>query len=226
MLIFNTSMLDLGMFGYILFNYMKQKKHSLLAIFFITLLFFGGFSLVYAQSEQIVETIVGDPQGSDGGDDRLGSGEFKLPFKCGTTYQGHTYGPSSSRPDGHTDYAVDFNRTSGEDRGDPVLASANGKVIGYTDWNGEIYIVHKGDYRTLYAHMRKISVKVNDTVRVGQKIGEISDIGRATGPHLHVGHKLHNYDTNVKVKYDGEGYDASLKPSRDYYGSNIKARCS
>lgn len=38
---------------------------------------------------------------------------------------------------------------------------------------------------TRYAHCNKIVVKEGATIKQGQKIAEVGETGRATGPHLH-----------------------------------------
>ena len=83
--------------------------------------------------------------------------------------------------------------------GDPVRATANGKVVS-AGWNGGygkmVEIDHGNDITTRYGHLSDIEVKVGQTVRVGQTIGRIGSTGRSTGPHLH-------YETRI----DGDAVD-------------------
>lgn len=38
---------------------------------------------------------------------------------------------------------------------------------------------------TRYAHCSKITVKQGSKIKQGQKIAEVGETGKATGPHLH-----------------------------------------
>jgi len=72
--------------------------------------------------------------------------------------------------------------------GDPVRATALGIVVFAGDRGGYgncIIIKHKGDFSTLFGHLSQINVKVGQTVKIGEVIGEIGSTGRSTGPHLH-----------------------------------------
>ena len=83
--------------------------------------------------------------------------------------------------------------------GDPVRATANGRVVS-AGWNGGygkmVEIDHGNDITTRYGHLSDIEVKAGQTVRVGQTIGRVGSTGRSTGPHLH-------YETRV----DGDAVD-------------------
>jgi murein DD-endopeptidase MepM/ murein hydrolase activator NlpD len=74
------------------------------------------------------------------------------------------------------------------DTGDPVRATANGRVT-IASWQGGygkmVEIDHGNGLSTRYGHMSVIDVKVGDQLRIGQAIGKIGSTGRSTGPHLH-----------------------------------------
>lgn len=74
--------------------------------------------------------------------------------------------------------------------GTPVLAATGGVVVVRTDqgWAGRWLVeVSTGPHEvtTWYAHMRALSVRAGQTVTAGQRIGEVGDLGNATGCHLH-----------------------------------------
>ncbi len=74
------------------------------------------------------------------------------------------------------------------DVGDDVVATADGTVelAGWVKGYGKrVVIRHKTGYKTLYAHLSKITVKKGQKVSWGETIGEIGSTGRSTGPHLH-----------------------------------------
>ena len=70
-----------------------------------------------------------------------------------------------------------------------TVAAADGGKVTFASSNGSygnlIIIDHENGYQTYYAHLNKFSVKKGDRVYKGQKIGEMGNTGRSTGPHLH-----------------------------------------
>lgn len=71
-----------------------------------------------------------------------------------------------------------------------ILAADSGKVVvaGWVDGYGygnRIVIDHGNGYRTLYAHLSSIGVRVGQTVSRGNVIGRMGSTGRSTGTHLH-----------------------------------------
>jgi murein DD-endopeptidase MepM/ murein hydrolase activator NlpD len=101
--------------------------------------------------------------------------------------------PFLGRPAMHT--GLDFRASTG----DPVRATANGKVAssGWTGGYGRmVEIDHGNGLSTRYGHLSEINVKVGDAVKIGQVIGAVGSTGRSTGPHLH-------YETRI----DGEAVD-------------------
>ncbi len=101
--------------------------------------------------------------------------------------------PFLGRPAMHT--GLDFRAATG----DPVRATANGKVVS-SGWSGGygrmVEVDHGNGLSTRYGHLSEINVKVGDAVRIGQVIGTVGSTGRSTGPHLH-------YETRI----DGEAVD-------------------
>jgi murein DD-endopeptidase MepM/ murein hydrolase activator NlpD len=72
--------------------------------------------------------------------------------------------------------------------GTNVKTTMDGKVT-YAGWNNEGYgnlvIVENGGYKTYYAHLSSIPVKVGQMVDEGDVIGLSGNTGNSTGPHLH-----------------------------------------
>lgn len=89
---------------------------------------------------------------------------------------------------------MDFTAKTGTD----IYATGNGTVI-HVDWKqgyGKCVIVDHGfGYQTLYAHMDEYNVRQGQKVLRGEKIGEVGNTGKSTGPHLH-------YEVHVKGKPD------------------------
>lgn len=73
--------------------------------------------------------------------------------------------------------------------GTPILAVDTGVVIysdnGIRGYGNMIVLAHGDDLFTVYAHNKKNKVKKGERVDRGQKIAEIGNTGRSTGPHLH-----------------------------------------
>jgi murein DD-endopeptidase MepM/ murein hydrolase activator NlpD len=101
--------------------------------------------------------------------------------------------PFLGRPAMHT--GLDFRAQMG----DPVRATANGKVAS-SGWAGGygrmVEVDHGNGLSTRYGHLSEINVKVGDIIKIGQVIGAVGSTGRSTGPHLH-------YETRI----DGEAVD-------------------
>ncbi len=72
--------------------------------------------------------------------------------------------------------------------GTPIYSTADGVVVsaGWASGYGRlIKIQHEFGIETRYAHLNKISVKVGQRVSRGERIGDMGNSGRSTGPHLH-----------------------------------------
>jgi len=72
--------------------------------------------------------------------------------------------------------------------GDPVYAAADGKVVesGRDRTQGNYIVIDHGrGIKTRYLHLNKRHVSAGDKVQKGQRIGDLGNTGRSTGPHLH-----------------------------------------
>ena len=87
------------------------------------------------------------------------------------------------------------------ERGDTVIAPANGTVI-KAEWTGGygnmIEIDHGNGLTTRYGHLSKIEIQVGDPVQRGQLIGLVGSTGRSTGPHLHYELRLNDKSINPR----------------------------
>ena len=75
----------------------------------------------------------------------------------------------------------------GGEVGTEIIAAMEGtveEVSSYGDYGNHLKITN-GEVSTLYAHCSKILVKQGDYISQGQKIAEVGNTGRTTGPHLH-----------------------------------------
>lgn len=62
-----------------------------------------------------------------------------------------------------------------------VVFVGNGRVLGK-----HIIIRHNDGRESVYGHLRKTTVILNDKVKTSTKIGEVGSTGRSTGYHLHL----------------------------------------
>lgn len=72
--------------------------------------------------------------------------------------------------------------------GDPVIATADGKVVTVAydiSLGNYIILEHKHGFLTRYAHLSAFRVQKGAVVKQGQVIGYIGNTGLSTGPHLH-----------------------------------------
>lgn len=94
----------------------------------------------------------------------------------------------SQRIDNGVPMAPHFGVDMAAPAGTPIRAPADGTVSLSADHylNGGFTLIDHGQgVSTSYLHQSKRLVKDGDVVKRGQKIGEIGQTGRATGPHLH-----------------------------------------
>lgn len=101
-------------------------------------------------------------------------------------------------------YGMDFTAR----RGTPVYASGNGVVVradgGSTGYGQHIRIDHGFGYVSLYAHLFKYNVRINQKVKRGDLIGFVGSSGRSEAPHLH---------------YEIFKDDIRINPINFYYGN-------
>lgn len=95
-------------------------------------------------------------------------------------------------------------------------AAHGGKVIGsgiYSDGGIGVEIWHPVlCFKTIYYHLKDTTVKIGDTIIVGQKIGHCDNTGKyTTGNHLHFGMKLTDKDSNTLNK--DNGYGGAIDPT-------------
>jgi murein DD-endopeptidase MepM/ murein hydrolase activator NlpD len=91
------------------------------------------------------------------------------------------FGPRGNRFHTGVDFPTHF--------GARVAAARAGRVY-RAGWNpggyGYLVVVGHGHWtRTYYAHLSRVSVRVGQRVRLGQRVGAAGATGNATGPHLH-----------------------------------------
>lgn len=90
--------------------------------------------------------------------------------------------PITGRSALHT--GLDFPATPGT----AIFAAAGGVVVTQefqSEYGNMIEIDHGNDLISRYAHTSKVGVKKGDLIKRGQKIAEVGNTGRSTGPHLH-----------------------------------------
>lgn len=151
-----------------------------------------------ADSSKVEEEVDEGAEKSDGEGDSSNSyeptGHFIWPVEGGQVVS--EYGPRGGR----FHYGLDI----GADKGTPILASDNGKVI-VSGWESDGYgysvVIEHGEYSTRYAHNSRNLVNVGEYVSQGDIIAEIGRTGNASCFHVHFevrygGHAGGNTDTH------------------------------
>ncbi len=86
--------------------------------------------------------------------------------------------------------------------GTKIIAAKAGVVVFAGSQRGyghKIIIRHDHGLSTVYAHMRKIDVRVGQRVVAGQRIGDVGHSGNATGPNLHFETRVNDKPVNPIV---------------------------
>lgn len=136
-------------------------------------------------------------------------GEYPITQQYGEVIPGVTY---QGKP--HT--GIDYGCPAGTE----ILASADGIVLksgwDVTGYGNVIIIMHDAKHATLYAHLNKCSVYLNQKVKQGDVIGLSGATGATTGPHLHFeARKKWNVHTTHFNPYDLPlmSVDDSIQPA-------------
>jgi len=143
-------------------------------------------------------------------------GWLARPFSEPDRYQIDLTYSYASRGDG--DLAIHHGVEFPNPYGTPVRAGANGEVVytgndeelvfgPYPNFYGNVVILKHDemfggtDVFSLYGHLSKINIEVDDIVQAGDVLGEVGASGVAGGSHLH-----------FEVRYDDNNYQKSTNP--------------
>lgn len=98
---------------------------------------------------------------------------------------------------------VDYSGTTGT----PLYSMSNGVVLRTISDSAcglGAVISHGEGITSHYCHLSKVSVRTGEKLKPGQRIGDVGNTGRSTGPHLHLGIKRNgswiNPETFMKSK--------------------------
>ena len=150
----------------------------------------SGFPEAYAKHEAKSVAIV---QAAGGGADLCeevsvgGSGIWRAPLPADALVPGSPFGmrahpiTSLSRMHEGTDFAAPMGTT--------LYSMSSGRVVHASEMGGYgnlVIVDHGGGITTRYAHMSRIDVRRGQSVKAGQKIGDVGSTGQSTGSHLHL----------------------------------------
>jgi murein DD-endopeptidase MepM/ murein hydrolase activator NlpD len=121
----------------------------------------------------------------------LGKGRFIWPVPQFYKVSSH-YGKRGSRNHDGIDIPAP--------KGTPIVSVDHGVVVysdnGIRGYGNMIVIAHSNEIFTVYAHNKTNKVDKGDKVKKGQRIAEIGNTGRSTGPHLHFEIRVKNKARN------------------------------
>ena len=120
----------------------------------------------------------------------------------------------------HKHTGIDFAASIGK----TIYSAGNGEVISVRKSNrgygNRVTISHGYGFKTLYAHMNGMYVKVGEKVTRGQIIGTVGNSGRSTGPHLHYEVIYKNKRMNPKFYYIEDLTDSEFNEMVQLLNSN------
>ena len=102
--------------------------------------------------------------------------------------------------------------------GDTVRCAFDGRVRlakSFRGYGNLVLVRHNNGLETIYAHLKAIKVKVNDTIKAGDLVGLGGRTGRATCNHLHFETRLFGepFDSNKYIDYN----TFALRSDKVYY---------
>ncbi len=93
-------------------------------------------------------------------------------------------------------------------KGEPIYSAGDGVVAqvrkSYFGYGREIVVDHGFGYKTRYAHLQDMLVKVGDKVSRGEQIATMGNTGKSKGVHLHYEVIYRNNRVNPLNYYNGE----------------------
>lgn len=119
--------------------------------------------------------------------------------------------PFTGRPALHT--GLDFPA----DPGTAIVAAAGGVVLSagpHPQYGLLVELDHGNGLVTRYAHTSRMLVKQGDLVKRGQRIAEVGNTGRSTGPHLHFEVLVDGVQQNPTRFLQSAGGSTAAKASR------------
>ncbi|PNV75456.1 M23 family metallopeptidase [Leptospira inadai] len=101
-------------------------------------------------------------------------------------YKRRIYNKEKGKPHGGADFKGGV--------GEPIYAINDGSVIlsRPMHYEGNFTVIdHGSEIYSLYMHQSELLVKVGDKIKKGDLIGKVGSTGMSTGPHLHLGLRIH-----------------------------------
>ncbi|MHA7600664.1 peptidoglycan DD-metalloendopeptidase family protein [Alicycliphilus sp. T452] len=93
-----------------------------------------------------------------------------------------------------------------------------------------VYVKHRNQHVTVYAHLSRIDVKKGQAVDQGQKIGAVGATGWATGPHLHFEFRVNGEHrdpmTIARESESAQPVPAAARPAFNRLAANMRVQLS
>lgn len=93
-----------------------------------------------------------------------------------------------------------------------------------------VFIKHRNQHVTVYAHLSRIDVRQGQSVDQGQTLGAVGSTGWATGPHLHFEFRVngqHQDPQTIVAQNEGAApISAAARPAFDRLASNMRMQLS
>ena len=93
-----------------------------------------------------------------------------------------------------------------------------------------IFVKHRNQHQTVYAHLSRMDVKKGQTVEQGQTIGAVGATGWATGPHLHFEFRVNGEhqdpQTIAQQSEAAAPVSAAARPAFDRLAANMRVQLS
>jgi len=112
--------------------------------------------------------------------------------------------------------------------GTPVRSVGDGVVDFAGVQNGfgnVVFVKHRNNHTTVYAHLSRIMVKRGQSVAQGQNVGAVGSTGWATGPHLHFEFRVnggHQDPMTIARQSEAVPVSAAARPAFDKLAQSVR----